>query len=262
MGILNVTPDSFSDGGRYYDPAQAILHGRTLADQGADIIDVGGESTRPGSRPIDTGEELRRVIPVIRELAGNSGLAVSVDTMKAEVARQALEAGACMVNDVSALRDPDMAAVVADANVPVVLMHMSAMPDCMQEHTIYEDIVAEIRNFLEARINTAVSAGISLHNIVIDPGIGFGKSVEKDNFVLLACLPEFTALGHPVLVGPSRKAFIGKVSGNSTEERDAGTAAAVSAAILNGAHIVRVHNVAMMRPAAIVAHRIAFFQNN
>lgn len=260
MGILNVTPDSFSDGGCYYEPRNAIDHGLELAAQGADIIDIGGESTRPGSSPVDSEEELRRVLPVIRELAGQ-GLAVSIDTMKAEVARQALDAGACMVNDVSALSaSPDMAAIVAQADVPVVLMHMSAMPGIMQEHTGYDDIVADIRDYLKERIGAAISAGIAAHNIIIDPGIGFGKSLDEGNFTLLARLREFASLGCPILVGPSRKAFIGKIVGDAVEERDAGTAAAVTTAVLNGARILRVHNAAMMRPVALVAHMIACFQ--
>jgi len=262
MGILNVTPDSFSDGGRYYDQQQAIEHGLNLATQGADIIDVGGESTRPDSLPIETDEELRRVLPVVQELAGRAGLAVSIDTMKTEVARQALDAGACMVNDVSALSAPDMAELVADAGVPVVLMHMSAMPNHMQKQTHYDDIVADIRTYLEQRITAALTAGIALHNIVIDPGIGFGKSLDEGNFTLLARLHEFASLGCPILVGASRKAFIGKIVGDGTEARDAGTTAAVTAAVLNGAHIMRVHNVAMMRSVTLVAHRIARFQHS
>jgi dihydropteroate synthase len=262
MGILNVTPDSFSDGGLYLDQRLAIEHGLNLAAQGADIIDVGGESTRPGSRPVDADEEMRRVLPVVQELAGRAGLAVSIDTMKAAVARRALEAGACMVNDVSALKDPDMAAVVADADVPVVLMHMSALPGEMQQHTAYDDIVADIRRFLEARIAAAVASGIAPHNIIIDPGIGFGKSLDEGNFTLLARLREFTSLGHPILIGASRKAFIGKIVGDNTHARDAGTAAAVTAAVLGGAHIIRAHNVAMMRAVALVAHRIARFQSS
>jgi dihydropteroate synthase len=205
---------------------------------------------------------MRRVLPVVRELAGQ-GLAVSIDTMKGEVARQALDAGACMVNDVSALSaSPDMAEVVARADVPVVLMHMPAMPAIMQAHTGYDDIVADIRNYLEERIGAAVAAGIAARNIIIDPGIGFGKSLDEGNFTLLARLREFASLGCPILVGPSRKAFIGKIVGDAREARDAGTAAAVTTAVLNGAHIVRVHNAAMMRPVALVAHRIACFQKN
>ncbi len=262
MGILNVTPDSFSDGGRYYDQQRAIEHGLNLAAQGADIIDVGGESTRPGSLPIDADEELRRVLPVVRELAGSAGLAVSIDTTKTEVARQAFDAGASMVNDVSALSAPGMAEVVSNAGVPVVLMHMSAKPDSMQNHTSYNNIVTDVRNYLGKRISAALSAGIALHNIIIDPGIGFGKSLDKGNFMLLAQLREFTALGCPVLVGPSRKAFIGKIVGDTKEARDAGTAAAVTASVLNGANIIRIHNVALMRPVALIAHKIAGFQNN
>jgi len=262
MGILNVTPDSFSDGGRYYDQQLAIEHGLKLAAQGTDIIDIGGESTRPGSRHVDSDEELRRVLPVVEELARRSGLAVSIDTMKAEVAHKALEAGACMVNDVSALSDPDMARTVANAGVPVVLMHISATPRTMQQHTTYDNIIADIRTYLEGRINAALSAGIAPHNIIIDPGIGFGKSLDEGNFTLLARLREFASLGQPLLVGPSRKTFIGKIVGNETKARDAGTAAAVAASVINGAHIIRVHNVAMMRPVALVAHRIASFQNS
>jgi dihydropteroate synthase len=258
MGILNITPDSFSDGGRFHDHRLAIQHGLRLAQQGADIIDIGGESTRPGSLPVDAAEELRRVLPVVEELAGRCGLSVSIDTMKSSVARAALEAGACMINDVSALTySPDMAAVAADANVPVVLMHMPAMPRDMQQHTAYADIVADIRRYLEQRIEAACAAGIAPRNIILDPGIGFGKTVLEGNFTLLARLREFTALGYPVLVGASRKAFIAAVAGDSEEARDAGTAAAVAAAVLNGAHIVRVHNAAMMRPVALIAHRIA-----
>jgi len=262
MGILNVTPDSFSDGGRYYDQQRAIEHGLNLAAEGADIIDVGGESTRPGSRPVDTDEELRRVLPIIKELAGRAGLAVSIDTMKAEVASRALEAGACMVNDVSALSDSAMAAIVANAGVPVVLMHMPAMPRTMQEHTAYDDIIADIRLYLETRISSAISAGIASHNIIVDPGIGFGKSLDEGNFTLLARLGELAALGHPLLVGASRKAFIAKIAGDTIEERDAGTAAAVAASVLNGANIIRVHNIALMRPVALVAHKIACFQKS
>jgi len=262
MGILNTTPDSFSDGGRFYDHRMAIEHGLNLAQQGADIIDIGGESTRPGSQSVDAAEELRRVLPVVEELAGRCGLAISIDTMKAAVARKALEAGACMVNDVSALtHSPDMAAIAADANVPVVLMHMPAMPRTMQQHTAYADIVADIRRYLEQRIDAACAAGIAPGNIILDPGIGFGKTLAEGNFMLLARLREFAALGYTLLVGPSRKAFIAAITGDSEEVRDAGTAAAVAAAILNGAHIVRVHNVAMMRPVALVAHRIAQFSD-
>jgi len=258
MGILNVTPDSFSDGGRYYDHRLAIEHGLDLAARGADIIDIGGESTRPGSLPVDTEEELRRVLPVVQELAGRCGLAVSIDTMKTAVARKALEAGAAMINDVSALTHcPDIATVAAEAGVPVVLMHMPAMPCDMQLHTDYVDIIADIRCYLQERIAAACSAGIALHNIIVDPGIGFGKTIDEGNAMLLARLREFTSLGCPVLVGPSRKAFISAVAGETEAARDAGTAAAVAAAVLNGAHIVRVHNVAIMRPVALVAHRIA-----
>lgn len=261
MGIVNITPDSFSDGGRYLDHRRAIEHGLNLAAQGADIIDVGGESTRPGSMPVEDGEELRRILPVVRELAGPCGLAVSIDTMKSSVARRALEAGACMLNDVSALRhSPDMAAVAADAGVPVVLMHMPAMPRDMQRHTGYDNIMLDIKRFLEERIDAALAAGIEERDIVLDPGIGFGKSIDEGNFTILAHLKDVSRMGYPLLVGASRKAFIGSITGDDEQARDCGTAAAVTAAVLSGARILRVHNVAMMRPAALVAHRIAHFQ--
>jgi len=257
MGIVNVTPDSFSDGGSYFSPEQAVAHGLRLAEEGADIIDIGGESTRPGAAPVSAAEETERVLPVIAELAANIDVPLSIDTTKAEVARKALAAGAEIVNDVSALRfDPEMGDVVAAARVPVVLMHMRGTPRTMQHAIHYQSLIEDIRSFLEARIEYAVRAGIALDNIIIDPGIGFGKSIEKDNLAILKNLAAFTALGRPVLVGTSRKGFIGKLLGTPVHEREEGTAATVAIAIYNGAHIVRVHDVKSMKMVAAVASAI------
>jgi len=254
MGILNVTPDSFSDGGLYEDTDRAVAQGEELADLGADIIDVGGESTRPGATPVPCDEELRRVMPVVEQLARRVRVPLSVDTTKAAVARRALDAGADIVNDISALRhDPDMASVVARSGAAVVLMHMRGTPRTMQTHTRYEDLVGEIRAFLEERIAFAVAAGIDRDKIIIDPGLGFGKSVEQGNFEILNRLDAFLSLNRPVLVGPSRKAFIRLCAGDSVADRDWGTAAAVAIAVYKGAHMLRVHDVAHMRIAAQVA---------
>jgi dihydropteroate synthase len=256
MGILNVTPDSFSDGGIYPDAQAAVARGLELAAQGADIIDVGGESTRPGAEPVGLAEELARVLPVIRGLAEKTDAPISIDTTKAEVARQALAAGAQLVNDISALRnDPDMAAVVAASGAPVVLMHMRGTPETMQQDTRYDNLLAELAVFFRERILLAQSAGIAVEKIIIDPGIGFSKSVE-DNFVIIKNLHVLTALGQAVLVGPSRKAFIGRITGRDAAQRDAGTASAVAVAVYNGAHIVRVHNAVMMRDVVRVAAAI------
>ncbi len=257
MGILNVTPDSFSDGGAYPDAQAAVASGLELAARGADIIDVGGESTRPGAAPVPLAQELARVLPVIQGLAEKTTVPISIDTTKAEVARQALAAGAQMVNDVSALRfDGAMARVVAESGVPVVLMHMRGTPATMQQNTCYASLIEELTAFFHERLAAAAAAGIAEDKIIIDPGIGFGKSVDTDNFLILQRLHEFAALGRPVLVGPSRKAFIGRVTGRDAAQRDAGTAAAVAVAVYNGAHIVRVHNAAMMRDVVRVAAAI------
>jgi dihydropteroate synthase len=257
MGIVNVTPDSFSDGGSYFSPEQAVAHGLRLAEEGADIIDIGGESTRPGAAPVSAAEETERVLPVIAALAANIDVPLSIDTTKAEVARKALAAGAEIVNDVSALRfDPEMGDVVAAARVPVVLMHMRGTPRTMQHDIHYQSLIDDIREFLEERIEYAVSVGIALENIIIDPGIGFGKSIEKDNLSVLRNLAAFTALGRPILVGTSRKGFIGKLLGTPVHEREEGTAATVAIAVYNGAHMVRVHEVKSMKMVATVAHAI------
>jgi len=248
MGILNVTPDSFSDGGRYCTTEQAVAHGMDLAQQGADIIDIGGESTRPGAGAVSAEEETARVLPVIEELASRIRVPLSIDTTKAEVARRALDAGAEIVNDISAMRmDPEMAPVVAAYEVPVILMHMLGTPATMQKKTHYNDLLHDIRDFLEQRIDAACNAGIAPDRIIIDPGIGFGKSVHRDNFILLNKLATFTCLGRPVLIGPSRKRFLGTLLGKEVTRREEGTAAAVAIAVYNGASFVRVHDVEAMK---------------
>lgn len=248
MGVINVTPDSFSDGGRFYDPVKAIQHGLKLARDGADILDIGGESTRPASDPVPAKEELKRVIPVIRALSQETHVPISVDTRKAEVAYEAIEAGASIVNDVSAMRfDPEMVGVIATAGVPVVLMHMKGTPKDMQINPVYEDLIGEIKEFLRERIGFAESRGIAPEKIIVDPGIGFGKTVEH-NLSLIKHLGRFVDLGKPILLGTSRKSFIGKVLQKEVDDREEGTAATVAVGIMNGANIVRVHDVARIVP--------------
>ena len=255
MGIVNVTPDSFSDGGSFLDPADAVAHGLRLAGEGADVLDVGGESTRPGSDPVPAEEELRRVLPVVRELAA-AGVPVSIDTMKAEVAEAALAAGAGFLNDVTALRhDPRMAAVAADAAVPVCLMHMLGEPKTMQDAPTYRDVVAEVREFLARRADAAAAAGIDPARICLDPGIGFGKTVEH-NLALLAHLERICELGFPVLVGVSRKRFLGAISGGAEHERGPAGLAAGLAAVRHGAWMLRVHDVAPTRQALLLESAI------
>jgi dihydropteroate synthase len=245
MGILNVTPDSFSDGGQFFDRQQAIEHGLLMAREGADIIDIGGESTRPYSEAVSAEEEMDRVIPVLQALAGEIKTPLSIDTLKAEVAQEALRCGASMINDVSALRwDPDMIRVAADAGVPVILMHMKGTPKDMQRDPSYEELVPEIYSFLEEAIKRAVDGGIRKEHIIVDPGIGFGKTFDH-NLQIIRELGRFLPLGRPILLGSSRKAFIGHILHNKAHERDTGSMATIAAGILNGAHIVRVHNVRM-----------------
>jgi len=245
MGILNVTPDSFSDGGKFSDPGAAIGHARQMAAEGADIIDVGGESTRPGAAPVSEREEIGRVVPVIKALA-RERLAVSIDTRKARVAQAALEAGARLVNDVSGLRfDKNMAGVVARHKVPVCLMHMKGTPKTMQKNPVYSDLIGEIIASLAGSLAIAKNAGILLEKIIVDPGLGFGKTAAG-NLEIVRRLREFRALGRPVLVGPSRKSAIGAVLDLPPEERVEGTAALVALAIANGADLVRVHDVKEM----------------
>ncbi len=251
MGVLNVTPDSFSDGNRYYDRQRAVDRGLEMAEQGADIIDIGGESTRPGAQKVSLKEELARVIPVVEQLAAKLAIPLSVDTTKAEVAQKALAAGAEIINDISALAgDSKMASVIRKASAAVVLMHMRGTPADMQQGDLrYEDLTGEIIAFLSGAVQKALAAGISRERLVVDPGIGFGKTYE-DNCTILNKLREFRTLGLPLLVGTSRKAFIGSVTGDAADQRMEGTAATVAAAVMNGCHIIRVHDVAAMKKVA------------
>ncbi|HVP03186.1 MAG TPA: dihydropteroate synthase [Solirubrobacteraceae bacterium] len=253
MGVVNVTPDSFSDGGRWIEPSAAVAHGLELAEQGAAILDIGGESTRPGAAPVGEAEERRRVLPVVAGLAG-CGALISVDTTKAGVARAALEAGAGYVNDVSALRgDPDLAGVVAQAGCPCCLMHMQGTPRTMQEHPRYDDVVDEVAAFLEERAAFAIAQGIAAARIQVDPGIGFGKTLAH-NLELLRRLNEIAALGFPVVIGVSRKAFLGHLTGREDPgERVAATVAANVLAYERGAAVFRVHDVAPTVDALRVA---------
>jgi dihydropteroate synthase len=247
MGVVNVTPDSFSDGGRYYHLDAAVAHGLRLVAEGADIVDVGGESTRPGAEPVPADEEIRRVVPVVRDLR-SAGVAVSIDTRHAAVAEAAVAAGACLVNDVSGLRDPAMRAVAARYDVPAVAMHMPVDdPATMQQHTDYVDVVADVVGFLRDHAALALTEGVPL--VIVDPGIGFGKTVEQ-NLELIRRLDELVALGHPVLLGASRKRFIGVLTGvEEPEQRVAGTLAVHLAGVQRGARIVRAHDVAAHRQA-------------
>jgi dihydropteroate synthase len=255
MGIVNVTPDSFSDGGEFLDPERAIAHGRELADEGADILDIGGESTRPGAEAVDAGAELLRVRPVIEALSPD-GVPISIDTSKAVVAEAALDAGATMVNDVTALRsDPDLAGVCAEAGCEVVLMHMLGDPRTMQENPVYDDVVDDIKAFLAERIEFAVSQGIDEGRIWVDPGIGFGKTVEH-NLELHRRLGELAELGRPIAFGSSRKTFIGKLTGAEVDDRLGGTVASNVMAYANGARMLRVHEVGPMRQALTTAEAI------
>jgi dihydropteroate synthase len=253
VGVLNVTPDSFSDGGRYLDPEAGVGHALRLAAEGADVIDVGGESTRPGAAEVSAEEELRRVLPVLESLArARFPVPISIDTSRAEVARAAIDAGASMVNDVRALADRELARVVAAAGVPVVLMHMRGTPRDMRDRAVYRDLVAEVRAELAEAMARAIRAGIQEDKIVLDPGLGFAKTAEQ-SVEVLARLAELVPLGRPLLVGPSRKSFIGSITGASTDERLPGTLAAVTAAVLGGATFLRVHDVAAARQASRVA---------
>jgi dihydropteroate synthase len=252
MGVLNVTPDSFSDGGRFIEPAAAVSHARRLIDGGADLIDVGGESTRPGATPVDVDEELARVVPVIEALAG-CGVPVSIDTRHARVMRAALRAGAAIVNDVSALTaDPDSLTVVAEAGASVVLMHAQGDPATMQDDPRYGDVVAEVHDWLADRIDACAAAGIPRDGIVVDPGIGFGKTLDH-NLELLRNLDRFHDLGCPILLGVSRKGFIGRLGGGApAHARLPGSLAAALAGVRQGVHILRVHDVAETRQALAV----------
>jgi dihydropteroate synthase len=246
MGVLNVTPDSFSDGGRYLDPGRAVEHAHQMVEEGADLIDVGGESTRPGSQPVSAEEELRRILPPLRYLVDKLPVPVSVDTTKADVAAAVLAEGADLINDISGLGfDPRVASVVARAGAGLILGHIRGTPRTMQQDLRYTDLLVDVREDLKERTLLAETAGVHPEAIMVDPGIGFGKSVEH-NLLLLKCLPALYGLKKPILVGPSRKSFIGKVLDLPVEERGEGTAAAVAVAIWQGAHIVRVHDVRSM----------------
>lgn len=254
MGVVNVTPDSFSDGGKFFDAGEAIRHGLELIEAGAEVLDIGGESTRPGAEAVSAEEELRRVVPVVEGLAGT--IPLSIDTAKAEVAAVAIEAGASIVNDVTALRgDEGMAALCAERGVEVVLMHMLGTPRTMQDNPTYDDVATEVRGFLVERTELAVAAGIRKEKIWIDPGIGFGKTLDH-NLALLKATSEFVSTGIPVLVGPSRKAFIGKIDGSKEDGRIGGTIAACLAAWGGGAAMVRVHDVGPVVQAIRVAEAI------
>jgi dihydropteroate synthase len=252
MGVVNVTPDSFSDGGAFLDAPDAIAQGRRLASEGADLIDVGGESTRPGAEPVGADEELRRVLPVVSALAADGGATVSIDTSKLAVARAALDAGAGYVNDVTAFRaEPELAGLVAERGVECCLMHMLGEPRTMQKEPRYDDVVADVAAFLEERLAFAVREGIAEERIALDPGIGFGKTVEH-NLELLRRLGEIAAIGRPVAIGTSRKSFLGRITGRDVTERVPATVATNVVAYLHGARIFRVHDVAATRDALLV----------
>lgn len=255
MGILNITPDSFSDGGRWLDPRRAVAHARRMEEEGADLLDIGGESTRPGARPVSAREEMRRILPVIERLSGRLRIPMSVDTSKAAVADAALQAGVSLVNDVTALRDPRMAGVLIPAGAPVILMHMRGTPRTMRGLARYRRVVPDVIRELRVSVEKALSSGIQWDRILIDPGIGFAKDAQG-SVALLKDLRRFKALGFPVVVGPSRKSFIGHLLGSPAEDRLFGTAAAVALAVAQGADIVRVHDVKEMRQVVRVAQAI------
>ncbi|SLM27537.1 7,8-dihydropteroate synthase [Desulfamplus magnetovallimortis] len=265
MGIINTTPDSFSDGGKFFACEDAVSHGIKLFEQGADILDIGGESSRPFSEPVSVEEELERVIPVIEKLSAQVNVPISIDTVKSEVASKALDAGASIINDISAMEmDPLMMELAAQREVPVILMHMKGSPATMQINPDYDDFLGEIISYLADRAEIAIKAGISPDHIIVDPGIGFGKRVEH-NLMLIRHLDKLSALGFPVLMGPSRKSFIQKIiadkrtSAKTTPlsiETECGTMASVAACLMNGAHIVRVHDVASARVVADIIHAV------
>lgn len=256
MGILNTTPDSFSDGGRFYAPASALAQAEQLIAAGADIIDIGGESTRPYAEPVATAEELRRTIPIIKAIRARHEIAISIDTTKAEVARQAIAAGATIINDISALRhDPAMLALVRETSVPVIIMHMKGTPASMQDKPVYDDVVAEVLDFFRERLQWLAAAGIDINRIIVDPGIGFGKNLDH-NLSLLKHLSRLHELNCPILLGHSRKKFLGLLTGLEAGDRDLPTAVVAALAVQQGIDIVRVHNVTACRQALQVAQAI------
>jgi len=256
MGVLNVTPDSFSDDGFFFDKEKAIAHGLRMVEEGADIIDIGGESTRPGSKPLELEEELRRVIPVIESLAKEVDVPISIDTYKSTVAQRAIEAGAEIINDISGLHfDPGLAQVAAKEDAPLVLMHIRGTPETMQKDVHYDSLFSEILQYLKDSIQRAESAGLDPRQIIIDPGIGFGKTVE-DNLLIIKNLYEFRILGKPILLGTSRKTFIGKILNTEVGDRLEGTLSSIAIGVLNGAHIIRSHDVLQAKKAIAVADAI------
>jgi dihydropteroate synthase len=256
MGILNVTPDSFSDGGQFIDPGAALERAQQMIEEGADLIDIGGESTKPGVPYVSEEEEIKRIRPILTVLGKRTTIPLSIDTRKAAVARMALDLGAVMVNDVSALQDdPCMAQLVRESEAGVVLMHRQGHSATMQKAPYYDDVVGEIKTFLAQRVVMAQSMGISADQIIVDPGIGFGKTLDH-NLKILANIGEFLQLGQPVLIGLSRKAFIGELTGKSVREREIGNAAALTTAVWQGAHILRVHDVGAMNDAIRVAQAL------
>jgi len=256
MGVLNVTPDSFSDGGVFFDKKKAIVHGIGMVEDGVDIIDIGGESTRPGSKPVELEEELRRVIPVIESLEKEVDVPISIDTYKSAVAQRAIEAGAQIINDISALHfDPSLAQVAAREDTPLVLMHIRGTPETMQKDVHYGSLFSEIIRYLKDSIQIAENAGLDPGQIIIDPGIGFGKTVE-DNLLILKHLYEFRILGKPILLGTSRKSFIGKILNTDVENRLEGTLSSIAIGVLNGAHIIRSHDVLQAKKAIAVADAV------
>jgi len=252
MGVVNVTPDSFSDGGRYLDASTAVAHAQRLIDAGADILDVGGESSRPGAEPVPAGRELERIVPVLEAL-GRGAVPLSVDTVKPEVMREAIRLGAAMINDINALRSPGAAAAVAASDAAVCLMHMQGEPRTMQQSPRYADVVGEVKRYLAERADAAVAAGIARDRIVVDPGFGFGKTAEH-NRALLAGLGALAELGYPVLAGLSRKSTLGFITGRPADERLPASIAAALLAAQRGARILRVHDVAATRDALAVWH--------
>jgi dihydropteroate synthase len=256
MGIVNVTPDSFSDGGRFFEPSAAVAHAMKLVEEGADILDIGGESTRPGATPVAIDDELARVVPVVAEVARKVSVPLSVDTMKAEVAKQCLDAGAAIVNDVSGFRDPAMVAVATEFRAGIVVMHMRGEPATMQQNPQYADVVAEVAGYLQERLRALGQSGIPPETVCVDPGIGFGKTLEH-NLDLLANLDAVARLGRPVCLGVSRKGFVGKLTGRGPGERDTGSLAVACFAAARGtAHVLRVHDVNGARDAALLLEAI------
>ena len=257
MGICNVTPDSFSDGGLFNEIDSAILHVDKMLKNGADIIDIGGESTKPGSEPVSAVEESRRIVPIISAIKSkHKDILISVDTYKSSVAKKAIDAGADFVNDISGLTfDDEMVYLLAQSDIPVVLMHINGKPKTMQKNILYSDLISDMKRFFTKQSEYAINSGIKENNIIIDPGIGFGKTFDH-NFTLLKRLKEFEDLGFPLLIGPSRKAFIGDVLNLPSNERVEGTIATIVAGILNGANIIRVHDVKEIKRATIVTEKI------